>query len=493
MGARNIDPGRYGLPGNDGHYLKRTYVHNFWNQGERVFRRPPNRINQIAHWSNIPRSRSRDNGRNSGYQNIQNTNNYQKRTWTNVPNNKRHLSRNDRTVRFITTPAQQFHQGNLDKAFHKKYTRQPKHNRRLSNHTSNNRQSKDNPDQAKFNGLVKNIFELLRSHHHLEKVLVDNDMGPPTFAWLTRYLGEVVRPAKITPETKTLLEGNAKNWSYTNKLILQDHYAQCIDREVDELQGLMVTNWAPAFTRAEKKYQNKYRKRHESKAIEKVKAILTALGDKPAQVSTPKQVPTSEQAPAPIEVNQQEEQMSDDTEFPPLTHNWFSPPPSNPTTPPQPTLLTITTPQVPPPRSPRAPRWNQVTITEPSIRKQNPAVISEKDIPELSEINTHTGTQEGNWTTKPTRTHKPQKVPGEVWSRVVIVHPEIPNPELNEATEQGSQPTGGEMTLTEVAQTSTLEKVTTESQGTEEREVLIDIPPPVDSLLCTSEQDLHNS
>ncbi|GAA6073209.1 translation initiation factor IF-2-like [Tachysurus ichikawai] len=396
-------------------------------------------------------------------------------------------------VRFITTPAQQFHQGTLDRAVHNKDTGQLKHNRRSSNHTSNNKQSKDNPNRAKFNEFVEKFFELLRSHHHLEKVLVDNDKGPPTFTWLTRYLGEVVRPAKITPETKALLEGNAKNWAYTNKLILQDHYAQVIDREVDELQGLMVTDWAPAFARAEKRYQNKYRKRHESKAIEKVKAILTALGDKPVQVLTPKQVPTSEQALATIEVNQQEEQMSDDTEFPPLTHNWFSPPPSNPTTPPQPTLLTATTPRIPSPRSPRAPRRDQVTINEPSIRKQNPAVISGKDMPELSEINTHTGTQEVNHTTISTRTHKPQQIPGKVWSQVVIVNPEIPNPELNEATIQGPQLTGGEMTITEVAQTSTPEKVTTESQGTEEREVLIDVPPPDDSLLCASQQDLHNS
>ncbi|KAK3505828.1 hypothetical protein QTP70_019543, partial [Hemibagrus guttatus] len=170
-------------------------------------------------------------------------------------------------------------------------------------------------------------------------------MGPPTFSWLTKYLGEVVRPAKITPETKTLLDGNAKNWSYTNRLILQDHYAQCIDREVDELQGLVVTNWSPAFTRAEKKYRNKYKKRHVREAIEKVKAILTALWDEPAQVPTPEQVLASEQASPPTEVNLQEERLSEDTEFP--------------TTAPQPTFPTTTTPQFPPPRSPRAPRRNQ--------------------------------------------------------------------------------------------------------------------------------------
>lgn len=454
MGARNIDPGRYGFPGNDKHYRKRTYVHNFWNQGERVFRRPLNRTNQIAHWSNIPRSLSRDNRGNRGYQ---------KRPWANVPNNnknnKKHLFRHGRA----------------------------------SNRTFNNKQNEKNPDQVELNILPEKIFQLLRSHHHLEKILVDNDMGPPTFTWLTRYLGEVVRPAKITPETRTLLEGNAKNWAYTNKLILQDHYMQCIDREVDGLQGWMVADWEPAFTRAERRYQNKYGKRHENKAIEKVRAILTALGDKPVQALTPTQVPTFEQAPAPIEVNQQEAEMFEDAEFPPLTHNWFSPPPSNPTTPPQPTLLSTTTLRGPSPRSPWAPKGNQVTLTKPSVRKQNPAVISEKNVPELSEINTHTGTQEGSQTTVPTRTKKPQQVPGRVWSPVVMVHPEIPNHELNEATVQGPRLMGGEVTFAEVAQTSSPEKVTTESQGTDEREVLIHSPPSVDSLLCTSQQDLNNS
>ncbi|KAK2831882.1 hypothetical protein Q7C36_016968, partial [Tachysurus vachellii] len=179
-------------------------------------------------------------------------------------------------------------------------------------------------------------------------------------------------------------------------------------------------------------------------------------------------------APAPIEVNQQEAEMSEDTEFPPLTHNWFSPPPSNPTTPPQPTLLTTTTLRVPSPRSPRAPKGDQ-------------------NVPELSEIDTHTGSQEGNRTTVPTRTKKPQQVPERVWSQVVIVHPEIPNPGLNEATVQGPRLIGGEVTIAEVAQTSTPEKVTTESQGTDEREVLIHSPPPVDSLLCTSQRDLNKS
>ncbi|KAK2818379.1 hypothetical protein Q7C36_022312 [Tachysurus vachellii] len=198
-------------------------------------------------------------------------------------------------------------------------------------------------------------------------------------------------------------------------------------------------------------------------------------------------------APAPIEVNQQETERFEDAEFPPLTHNWFSPPPSNPTTPPQPTLLSTTTLRVPSPRSPWAPKGNQVTLTKPSVRKQNPAVISEKNVPELSEINTHTGTQEGSQTTVPTRTKKPQQVPGRVWSPVVMVHPEIPNHELNEATVQGPRLMGGEVTFAEVAQTSTPEKVTTESQGTDEREVLIYSPPSVDSLLCTSQQDLNNS
>ena len=448
VGARNIDPGRYRLPGNDEHYRKRVYVHNFWNQGVRVIGRPPNRFNQIANWSNIPRSHNKVNWGNSGYP---------KKPWTNVPNDKRHLFG-------------KFHQGTLDRVAHKNDTRQPKHDRRSNNHKQNSETS----DQVKLNVLVEKMFELLRSHHHLEKVLVDNDMGPPTFRWLTRYLGEVVRPAKITPETKTLLEGNAKNWAYTNRLILQDHYAGCIDREADELQGLMVTNWEPAFTRAEKKYQNKYGKRQEKNAIEKVRAILTVMGDKPVLASTPEQVPTPEQNPAPIEVNQREEQMSDDTEFPPLAHKGFSSSPSsNPPTPSRPTSIT-TGPRGTPPRSPRVPRRNQVVLPKPIIRKQNPAVINVRDVPELSEIGLYTGTQESNRTTMPTGTRKPQQVPGGVGSQIVVVHPETLNPELKGATVQEPQSKRGEIG----------------AQGPEEREaLLIDISPSSDSPLCTPAND----
>lgn len=249
-------------------------------------------------------------------------------------------------------------------------------------HTSPHIHKKQDPNYKKFSTLVKRLFELIRAHHHHLKVSKDNNEEPSTFSRLTQYLAEVIKPAKMTPLTKSLLEGNAKNWAYTTKMILQDHYTQCINLQGETLQDLMVDDWESAFTIAIKWYQNRFKKRHMTEPIEKVREILTSLTDEPDEI------------PSPVEmITWQFEESSEAMETRALNRRVHSPPPGPEK--PHPTHSSTPSPAPLPPRTPKKPKG--------SFAKQNPE--KEKSV------------------TKNTTPH------------VVMLHPERPNPELMAATD----------------------------------------------------------
>ncbi|KAF5887654.1 ras and Rab interactor 3-like [Clarias magur] len=155
----------------------------------------------------------------------------------------------------------------------KKQKKQPKQTRR---DRKNKKQTEDAQDE-KFRALVKKLLELLRSFHHLEKISIHAEEEPPTFTRLTQFLGNVVKPANLTPETKTLLEGNAKNWAYTTRLILQDHYINFIEKESETLQEALIGDWDTALKVAVKWYRRRYPKRHMQEPIKKVEALLLSF------------------------------------------------------------------------------------------------------------------------------------------------------------------------------------------------------------------------
>ncbi|KAG7323015.1 hypothetical protein KOW79_012717 [Hemibagrus wyckioides] len=125
-------------------------------------------------------------------------------------------------------------------------------------------------------------------------------------------------------------------------------------------------------------------------------------------------------SPPPTIVTQQEEEIPNITEFPPLTRNWHSPPPSPDTPPP-------IQPNNPPPeplplRTPRKPR--------DSSRKQNPAVADGDDGPDFLTINTCPTTHNTTEVVTPAHIQKQQNTTQDVLSQVVIIHPEMPNPQI---------------------------------------------------------------
>lgn len=394
----DVVAGRYRTSHNTQGYNQLTQMRNFWKHGERPFRRYPSTTSQTLRPTLRPLRAS---------------------------HNETRLS------------SKETHHGDLRPQNNNRNKPMPK---QLPHNTNNDSHSdirnKQDPEYQKFSSLVKKIYQLMRSHHHQEKVSKSNNTEPTTFVRLTHYLSEVIKPAKITQPTLTLIEGNAKNWAYTTKLILQDHYAQCINTEGQALKDLMISDWRSAFEIAVKWYQNKYRRRHLTEPIERVKELLTSLTDGP------------DQAPSPTITTQQEEETPNITDFPPLTRNWHSPPPSPDTPPP-------IQPNNPPPeplplRTPRKPRDSAI--------EQNPAVANVDDDPDFFTINTcptaHNTTEAAN----PAHIQIQQDTTHNILSQVVMIHPEVPNPQLIQETGEGHQ------------------MMTTDDLS-------------VDSLLCISEQD----
>ncbi|GAA6067502.1 uncharacterized protein LOC119262653 [Tachysurus ichikawai] len=227
-----------------------------------------------------------------------------------------------------------------------------------------------NPNYQKFSLLVKKIFELLRSYHHHHKTQWDHNTQPITLSRLINYLTGVIKPAKITPLTKTLIEGNAKNWAYTTQLILQDHYTQCIAKEVEELgKKIMLKEWEPAFDIAVRWYKNRFGKRHLTEAIEEVKTRLLTLANK--------------------------------------THR---------------TLELV---EVAPQRTPKQPRDSLQT---PKPHTPNPVVVDPDDIPDLFTIHTFSATEVTVETSTLGVTRPPKDIAQDMTTHMVMVHPEIPNP-----------------------------------------------------------------
>ncbi|KAI4788332.1 hypothetical protein KUCAC02_035919 [Chaenocephalus aceratus] len=60
---------------------------------------------------------------------------------------------------------------------------------------------------------------------------------------MTEHLSTVIKPASPRPNTQALIEGNAKNWSFTTMLILRDHYTDEMEAQITKLNTLSTHHW----------------------------------------------------------------------------------------------------------------------------------------------------------------------------------------------------------------------------------------------------------
>lgn len=277
-------------------------------------------------------------------------------------------------------------------------------------HTDTDR-NRNSPEYKKFSALVRQVFNLLRSHHHLEKVALHSSAEPPTFSRITSYLAEVVKPAKITPLTKSLLEGNAKNWAYTTRLILIDHYKAHIEQETGRLQDVRAEDWTAALTVAAKWYRKRYPKKHSEGPIKNVEALLMALGGGAGGGG----------GAVPVATAAGQDVLFAGEDFPPLPRREGASSAGSSPWGPSPFPIAL------PPRSPRK------RIRTPKI---NPVVAHLENHAELLQIQSCPDTQE---TGTPRLIHEPRTETSPMSPALVEVHVPNTTSPLSEEPEQGPQ------------------------------------------------------
>ena len=134
------------------------------------------------------------------------------------------------------------------------------------------------PAQPELKNTIKSFYDIIRLVHHLSKVTTKvTDNQPITFQRLTRLLTNTVRPAFPGEQVRTMLEGNAKNWSFTTQLILEQHYETLID---EALQNVRTQNnhhdWPKAFEIAAGWAYRNFHSRITPESIEQAEALITA-------------------------------------------------------------------------------------------------------------------------------------------------------------------------------------------------------------------------
>ncbi|KAA0710783.1 hypothetical protein E1301_Tti022391 [Triplophysa tibetana] len=129
-----------------------------------------------------------------------------------------------------------------------------------------------------FRTTTKIVYKILRLVHHLQNVTtkVKNNQ-PITFKRMTDYLIDTVKPVASTDETQLLLEGNAKNWTYTTQLILEQHYESLIEESIQELKNAVTHgDWKAPFKIAKRWALRNFGQKFRSETFEQTEALITA-------------------------------------------------------------------------------------------------------------------------------------------------------------------------------------------------------------------------
>lgn len=141
-------------------------------------------------------------------------------------------------------------------------------------HTDKRTHRSEDPD---FVNKVRGIHTVIKLAHHLKNVSASEP--PPTIVRLTDNLSTIIKPAAPNPKTQLLIEGNAKNWAHTTLLILQDHYTDTMEAEVEKLEGLSAHDWHAPFEVAKSWARRNLGRRLKEDTFDQVEALLVARLD----------------------------------------------------------------------------------------------------------------------------------------------------------------------------------------------------------------------
>ncbi|KAK1875431.1 Collagen alpha-1(XXVII) chain, partial [Dissostichus eleginoides] len=118
------------------------------------------------------------------------------------------------------------------------------------------------------------IHTIIKTIHHLKNVSAEDP--PPNIARMTEHLSTVIKPASPRPDTQALIEGNAKNWSFTTMLILRDHYTDEMEAQIKVLNTLSTYHWQNPLDVASSWARRNLGRRLQEETLEQAAALLTA-------------------------------------------------------------------------------------------------------------------------------------------------------------------------------------------------------------------------
>lgn len=103
------------------------------------------------------------------------------------------------------------------------------------------------PASPALGSLIRKMHKLIKLVHHSQNVTPTDGEEPRVISKMVAMVKSMVKPSSPTPQTSTLLDGNARNWGYNTLTILTDHYKAEIDKLLNSLCGLLDHNWRQAF------------------------------------------------------------------------------------------------------------------------------------------------------------------------------------------------------------------------------------------------------
>ncbi|KAI4793268.1 hypothetical protein KUCAC02_032830 [Chaenocephalus aceratus] len=93
---------------------------------------------------------------------------------------------------------------------------------------------------------------------------------------MTEHLSTVIKPASPRPNTQALIEGNAKNWSFTTMLILRDHYTDEMEAQITKLNTLSTHHWQNPLDVASSWARRNLGRRLQDETLVQTAALLTS-------------------------------------------------------------------------------------------------------------------------------------------------------------------------------------------------------------------------
>ncbi|KAM7372694.1 hypothetical protein PAMP_022852 [Pampus punctatissimus] len=157
-----------------------------------------------------------------------------------------------------------------------------------------------------FGRLIRKLYAVIKTVHHLQNVVLKPGKAEPRMiSRMVEILADMIKPAAPTRRTTDLIVGNAKNWGYNTYLILREHYETCLKELLEQLTGILTSDWKSAFEVAVR-WARRNLSRITQDAIDHAEALVTA---KRTDATSTTQAQAPQQTVATAQVQTQDPQV----------------------------------------------------------------------------------------------------------------------------------------------------------------------------------------